>query len=128
MRFLSRNRRALFTFALGAVSYPAIELIWRGRTHWSMALTGGACLLAIGRMNGRLRGRVGWPGRCALGSLIITSFELSVGLVVNRCLKWNVWDYSRVPGNLLGQICPRFCLYWFLLNIPLLGVCRHLGY
>ena len=128
MRFLSRNRRALFTFALGAVCYPAIELIWRGRTHWSMALTGGACLLAIGRMNGRLRGRVGWPGRCALGSLIITSFELSVGLVVNRCLKWNVWDYSRVPGNLLGQICPLFCLYWFLLNIPLLGVCRHLGY
>ena len=128
MRFLSRNRRALFTFELGAVCYPAIELIWRGRTHWSMALTGGACLLAIGRMNGRLRGRVGWPGRCALGSLIITSFELSVGLVVNRCLKWNVWDYSRVPGNLLGQICPRFCLYWFLLNIPLLGVCRHLGY
>ena len=128
MRFLSRNRRALFSFVLGAVCYPAIEVAWRGRTHWSMALTGGACLLAIGRMNRRLRGRVGWPGRCALGSLIITSFELSVGLVVNRCLKWNVWDYSRVPGNLLGQICPRFCLYWFLLNIPLLGVCRHLGY
>lgn len=123
-----KHARDLGAFLLGAACYPLLELAVRGRTHWSMALTGGACLLSIGRMNGCLRRRIRWPGRCALGALIITSFELGVGLVVNRWLKWNVWDYSRVPGNLLGQICPRFCLYWFLLNLPLLPLCRALGY
>ena len=28
-------------FALGAAGYAALELLWRGRTHWTMALTGG---------------------------------------------------------------------------------------
>ena len=97
MRFLSRSRRALFTFALGAVCYPAIELI-SARSHALEHGTDRRRLSAGHRADERAAaGRVGWPGRCALGSLIITSFELSVGLVVNRCLKWNVWDYSRVP-------------------------------
>lgn len=120
--------RDLGAFLLGAACYPAIELAVRGRSHWSMALTGGACLLAICRMNRRLRGRAAWPVRCGAGALIITAFELAVGLVVNRWLRLNVWDYSRLPGNLLGQICPQFCLYWFLINLPLLPLCRALGY
>lgn len=128
MRVQKSLRRDLRAFAVGAVCYPAMELAVRGRSHWSMALTGGACLLSIGRMNRRLRGSLRWPVRCALGAMIITVFEMGVGLIVNRWLCLGVWDYSRIPGNLLGQVCPRFCLYWFLLNLPLLPLCRALGY
>ena len=34
-------------FALGAAGYATLELLWRGRTHWTMALTGGAVLVGL---------------------------------------------------------------------------------
>ena len=36
--------------------------------------------------------------------------------IVNIILGWNVWDYSNLPGNLLGQICPQFTVLWFFLS------------
>ena len=38
----------LKTFLTGAVAYPALEMLWRGRTHASMALAGGAVLSVVG--------------------------------------------------------------------------------
>ena len=26
------------------------------------------------------------------------------------------WDYSNMPGNILGQICPQFTVLWFFLS------------
>ena len=49
-----------------------------------------------------------------------------MGIVVNRILKWNVWDYSDRILNVIGQICPRFAMYWFLLNLPLIPLFRFL--
>ena len=31
---------------------------------------------------------------------------------------WNVWSYADRPLNVLGQICPLYSLFWFLLAIP----------
>ncbi len=55
------------------------------------------------------------------GAVIITAYEFFVGIIVNLRLGWNVWDYSSVPGNILGQICPTFTLLWFLLCLVFLG-------
>lgn len=109
-------------FLMGAVGYTALEILWRGYSHWSMTLTGGGCLLAVHRMNRRHRGEP-LLRRCALGSGIITAAEFGVGVLVNRVLGWNVWDYSRLPMNLLGQICLPYSLLWFLLCLPLIGLC-----
>ena len=38
--------------------------------------------------------------------------ELLTGLVVNCWLGWGIWDYSQMPGNLWGQICPQFSAAW----------------
>ena len=38
--------------------------------------------------------------------------------ILSRAIKklgLDVWDYSGLPGNVLGQICPAFGLLWFLL-------------
>ena len=41
--------KLLVTFAAGGVGYCALETLWRGRTHPSMALCGGTVLaVAIG--------------------------------------------------------------------------------
>ena len=43
------HKAALFT--LGGWAYCALEMVWRGRTHGSMFLAGGASFLLIGQLN-----------------------------------------------------------------------------
>ena len=100
-------------FYIGGVLYVAVELAYRGWSHPSMFLLGGVCFVLVGEL-GRWSGR-GLLGRAVLGGAAITALELVTGLVVNRWLGLGVWDYSTQPGNLLGQICPGFCLAWVLL-------------
>ena len=50
------------------------------------------------------------------GAAIVTALELLVGLIVNRWLGWDVWDYSDVPLNLWGQVCLPFAVAWFFLS------------
>lgn len=44
---------------------------------------------------------------------LVTSVELVVGLVLNVWLCLDVWDYSNIPINLFGQICPQFAVLWW---------------
>ena len=89
----------------------ALELLWRGRSHWTMFCLGGGCFLAIGKL-GRICPRL--PLRAVLGSLICTTGELLTGLVFNR--DYAIWDYRTLPGNFRGQICLPFTLLWIPLS------------
>ncbi len=99
-------------FSLGGGAYVALELLWRGRSHVSMFLAGGASLLLIGGLN-HVKPRLPLPLRAVAGAGIITMVELAAGLLFNR--DYTVWDYRELPGNWLGQICPRFSLMWIVL-------------
>jgi len=114
---------SLMVFITGAVGYAAIEYLFRGYTHWSMVLTGGACLLTFYyymRENKETPVMV----KAVAGAFIITVFEFFVGLIVNVWYGWRVWDYSLEPGNVMGIICPKFTFAWFLLCLGLLGLVR----
>ena len=37
----------IFLFLLGGGGYAALELAWRGTTHWTMFAAGGACLCLL---------------------------------------------------------------------------------
>ena len=37
----------LIVFSLGAASYGMMEMLFRGYSHWTMILTGGACVLTL---------------------------------------------------------------------------------
>ena len=41
----------LFLFGVGGLLYILIELIWRGRSHWTMFLLGGICFVFLGLIN-----------------------------------------------------------------------------
>lgn len=101
----------------GGVIYNIIEIIWRGYTHWSMTCAGGICMLIIHCINQKPKKRNLFL-RCAEAAVAITLVEFSVGVVVNLILKMNVWDYSDMPGNIFGQVCPLFTFLWFLLSCP----------
>jgi len=106
-------------FGIGAAGYSLIEIAARGYTHWTMTLTGGVCAVALYHAHRKLK-KSSIFARCSVGALIITAAEWTVGMIVNRALRWNVWDYSDRMMNVLGQICPRFTMYWFMLNVPLI--------
>ena len=115
---LKKWHKCFLKFMLGGVGYGLLELIWRGRTHFSMVLTGGACLVAICAVNEKLKGKNIFlrSGICAAA---ITVAEFSVGMLVNRVFNMSVWDYSGMAGNILGQICPLYSFLWFLLCVPI---------
>lgn len=102
----------IIMFLFGGITYGLIEVIWRGHTHWSMAVAGGICFLLIGRLNLWLRGKVSYLTRCIFGAIAVTAVELAAGVILNLWLGLGVWDYSAMPFNLWGQICLPYFLLW----------------
>ena len=104
-------------FLSGSIIYNLIELAWRGYTHWSMSIAGGVCMLFLHAINERTAG-MRKIAKCFIGAGVITAVEFAAGVVVNILFRLDVWDYSELPGNILGQICPYFTLLWLALTVP----------
>ena len=113
----------LLVFVLGGTAYAMMEILFRGHTHWSMALTGGACVVTLYILLDWLNGQPLVMAALA-GAVIVTVYEFAVGCIVNLRFGWAVWDYSDMEGNLLGQICPVFTAAWFALCFLFLGLVR----
>ncbi len=98
----------LFLGGLGGTAYYLFEVLFRGFSHWTMFVLGGICMIFFA-----WQGQVfGWEEplwiqvlRC---TIFVTASEFLTGMIVNRWLGWNVWDYSEQPFQLLGQICLPF--------------------
>lgn len=99
-------------FLLGGGGYLAIELAWRGASHWTMFLAGGICLCVLQALAVR---PVCLPLAAGAGAAAVSGLEVCIGLACREVLHIVVWDYSAEWGNLAGLVCPRYCLYWFLL-------------
>ena len=85
----------LLCFLLGGAGYVLIELLWRGRSHFSMFIAGGfafALLHALFR-----RYALPLPVKCIAGALVITAIEFIAGYIVNLLMGLNEWDYSGRP-------------------------------
>lgn len=104
----------LFVALIGGFGYCLLEIIWRGRTHYSMFFAGAIVLSSFLYINDNYA--LPFWAKCLAGALIITAVEFVFGVVFNLILREHVWDYSNVPMNLLGQICLPFSLLWFLLS------------
>lgn len=92
--------RPLILFGIGGTIYVLIELIARGRSHWTMFFVGGLAFYLIGCINEHKKKEILMRWQMAAGAGIITGLELISGIIVNIILGWNVWDYSTLPGNL----------------------------
>ena len=92
-----------------------------------MFIVGGICFRIIGRIHDRYREKFSTVTRCALCAGAISAVELISGLIVNRLLHLGVWDYSRMPLNIGGQICLLYSVLWGLLSWvadPVYQFCR----
>lgn len=113
-------RKHLTLAVTGGLLYVLLELLWRGRSHWTMFALGGLCFVALGLINEVLTWDMPLWQQMLLGACIVTALEFLTGCVVNLWLGWDVWDYSNLPGNILGQISPQFFALW--LPVSLVGI------
>lgn len=106
---------AIFGLIAGYI-YLLIELAWRGYTHWSMLPLAAIVFICAGLLDECENPPSFWK-QVAIGTIIATFLEFIVGLILNVWMKLGIWDYSHMPGNILGQICPQFTLAWAFLMI-----------
>ena len=101
-----------FLFLIGGALYYLLEILWKGSSHWSMFILGGICFVIMGLLN---EYKFSWKDsllkQSIISACIITVFEFFTGCIVN------IWDYSELPCNLMGQICLYFFFVWILLSM-----------
>ena len=106
----------ILLFFVGGYAYCGIEILSRGYSHISMLIAGGVCFILIGLLNENSPYRMSFVSQMVVSSVIITGVEFVTGLIVNVWLGLNVWDYSNLPYNVLGQICLLYVFIWFFLS------------
>lgn len=119
-QMLKLINKYLLLLYIGGFLYILIEILWRGRSHWTMFFLGGICFIYLGLINEGLRWDTPIWKQVLIGTIGITALEFLTGCLVNLGLGWNVWDYSGMPGNIMGQICPQYMLLW--LPVSLMGI------
>ena len=109
----------LLIWEVGGCIYYTLEVLFRGYSHVSMYILGGVCLVLVGLINevGLLKNTY-FEVQVLVGDCIVLLLEFITGCIVNIGLGLNVWDYSNMWGNLLGQICPLFAIIW----LPLIAL------
>lgn len=110
-------KKAPILFLLGGSAYVLMELVFRGRSHWTMFLMGGVLFLILGGLNEAISWDMPLLFQGVLGALIVTGTELAAGCVLNLWLGMDIWDYSDLPCNFMGQICLSFSLLWVGVSI-----------
>lgn len=126
--FMTEFFRQLVIFLMGGFIYGLIEIVYRGHTHPSMFITGGLCLVWVGGLNSFFKKTISVPMQMIMGALIITSAEFVCGVIVNIGFKMEVWDYSNLPFNIMGQVCLLFLCIWFVFSLPAILIEDYIRY
>lgn len=127
-RFIQIFLKHIILFLVGGLIYICIELLYRGDTHWSMAIVGGLAFVFCGLINELLHWQTPLWKQSLIGGGLITVLEFVSGVIFNIILKWDVWDYTNYKINLLGQICLPFSILWCILAIAAIILDDYLRY
>ena len=114
---MSKVKKYSVLALIRGIIYGAIEVACRGHTHWTMVILGGICFVAVGLLNEVIPWEMPLVVQMLCGCIIITALEFCCGCVVNLWLGWGVWDYSKLWGNFLGQICPLYSVIWYFVSL-----------
>ena len=78
-----------------------------------------AALAAVGTFIANALG--GWDAAMkVLVALMVADYItgwLVAGLILNVWLGLGIWDYTNMPGNVMGIICPQFTAAWVGLSL-----------
>ena len=115
MTACSKIVKYAFLAWFGGSFYVTLEVFWRARSHWTMFVMAAMVFIILGLLNEVWNWNI--VTQTIAGTVIATIAEFITGCIVNLRLGWGVWDYSHMPGNFMGQICPQFTLLWVVIVV-----------
>lgn len=115
-------------FSIGGLLYYLIELLYRGHSAWPMLIVGGICFVLIGLINELFTWEMPLWLQCVISSVMVTVVEYISGLILNVWLGLGIWDYSKLPYNLHGQICLYYSIVWLVLSVVAIILDDYLRY
>lgn len=128
MKQLKTLSKYIVLFLIGFFSYIGIEILWRGYSHWTMGCLGAISFVFIGGLNDWFPWEMPVWKQMGIGAIFITIAEFIAGLILNVWLGLNIWDYSSLPFNIMGQISLPFTIAWFFLSGVAIVVDDYLRY
>lgn len=128
MKIVKNIFKYIILLIIGGSAYCGIELLWRGHTHWTMLLVGGLSFIFCGCLNEVFKWKTPIWLQMLICSCGITIIELISGIFINLVFKLNVWDYSNLPFNILGQVSLLYSVAWFFLSVVAIVVDDWLRY
>ncbi len=118
----------IFFWALGGCIYYFFEILFRGFSHWSMFVLGGICLLFFYIQGSLLHWKEPLWRQVLRCIIFVTAMEFITGIIVNKWLHLEVWDYSGLPLQLFGQICFPFIVIFSGLCLVGIFISGYLSY
>lgn len=103
----------------GGTVYFLLEVAYKTATghperiSWTMLVLAIALCVPVERAGYQLPWETPLWLQAAVCAALVTATELAAGLILNLWLGLDVWDYSDLPLNFLGQICLPFALAWW---------------
>lgn len=101
--------------------YFFIEVVWK-TSHsrpemisWTMLLLAIVLAVPLEQFEGELPWDMPLMAQSTICGLSITVVEFMAGIVISVWLGMGVWDYSAMPWNIMGQVCPQFLVMWVAL-------------
>lgn len=129
-RYIRENSSALLSDFLlslllwtwGGTVYFFMEVIYKtiighsSQISWTMIIVAFILCIPLERCGDELPWEMPMYQQTLICAIAITGTELISGIIINICLGMNVWDYSNMPFNFLGQICPQFFIVWIVIS------------
>lgn len=114
--FFKHVLKDFILFIIFGCIYTNFELVWRNYTDVRMILVGGLCGLFIGLIN-EFTPKMKLAKQCLISTVIVLVIEFISGYYFNIIKGLNIWDYSDLPLNIMGQVCLPYAILWFFLSI-----------
>lgn len=126
---------SMLLWTWGGAVYFLLEVVYKTVTNhperisWTMLVLAIILCIPVERAGYQL------PWECPLWvqalicTTLVTIVEFLAGCVLNLWLGMDIWNYSELPLNLLGQICLPFFIVWWILCvifIPVFDVLRYI--
>lgn len=118
----------IILFTVGFCLYITIEVLFRGFSYPLMGVVGGITLVLLDKINNKISWETDLTIQALIGAVIVTLFELVIGLIALYTSLPQMWDYTNLPLNFMGVICLPFSIAWCFLSVVGIFVADAINY